>query len=308
MMHWLRSFLVVGLLCSAGEAYAQQGDFGRFRLGMTLAEARAASSEQQWTERSFGGDLTILTAERPIRIGQLDFQPLLAFRDGRLSDVQFQGGGSIERREQCDAPMMQTVTALESSIGAINIGLAPGEFGAIAQSRTTAGGSVVRFYETNEIRNAFAVQRGERYVQIASLAGEFPSMGLGCLLEITMRPQLGDFEPLPPPSAAELAAAQEVEPDWAVIGGPEVTELTIPPARFGLTARVRVRLDCLVIAEQRVNCAVESEEPQGMRFGEGALAQSRFYRIEPVINGQPTLGKRVRFTVRYELGGEPPER
>lgn len=307
MTRWILSFLVAGLLWSTDRARAQHVDFGRFRLGMTPAEARAASSEQRWTERSFGADLIILTAERPIRIGQLDFLPMLGFRDGRLSDVQFQGGGPIERREQCDAPMMQTVVALESSIGAINMGLAPGEFGAVAQTRTTAGGSVVRFYETDEIRNGFAVQRGQRYVQVASLAGEFPSMGLGCLLEITMRPQLGDFEPLPPPTAAELAAAQEVEPEWAIIGGPEVTELTIPPARFGQIGRVRVRLDCLVIAEQRLNCAIESEEPQGMQFGEGALAQSRFYRIEPMINGEPTEGKRVRFTVRYDLG-EAPER
>ncbi|MFN3463920.1 MAG: hypothetical protein ACK4X1_07540 [Terricaulis sp.] len=305
MTRWVLLFLVVGSLWSTGQAHAQQVDFGRFRLGMTPAEARAASSEQRWTERSFGADLIILTAERPIRIGQLNFQPMLGFRDGRLSDVQFQGGGPIERRDQCDAPMMQTVAALESSLGAINVGLAPGEFGVVAQTRTTAGGSVVRFYETDEIRNGFAVQRGQRYIQVASLAGEFPSMGLGCLLEITMRPQLGDFEPLLPPTAAELAAAQEVEPEWAIIGGPEVTELTIPPARFGQIGRVRVRLDCLVIAEQRLNCAIESEEPQGMQFGEGALAQSRFYRIEPMINGESTEGKRVRFTVRYDLGQGP---
>lgn len=273
---------------------------------MTPAEARAAASEQQWNERSFGADLTILTADHPVRIGQLAFQAQLAFRDGRLSNVQFQGGGPIERREECDAPLIQTVAALEGSLGAINTGVAPSEFGVVAQSRTTAGGSLVRLYDPNaQIRTGFAVQRGERYVQVASLAGEIPSMGLGCLLEITMRPRLADFEPLAPPSAAELAAAHEVEPDWAVIGGPDVTELTIPAAGIGRAMRVRVRLDCLVITEQRVNCAVESEDPQGMQFGEGALAQSRFYRIEPLIDGQSTLGKRVRFTVRYELGAAP---
>jgi hypothetical protein len=208
--------------------------------------------------------------------------------------------------QQCDDLLLDVVAAVEVSTGSLDTGLSPGEFGDVALTRTTAGGSEVRFYNENGGRRAgIAVRRGDRYTQVTSLGGELPSMGFACLLQIEMRPRLGDFEALPPPSAAELAAAQEIEPNWVVTDGPDVTELTLPASAVGYTGRVRVRLDCLVIPEQRVNCAIESEEPQGMHFGEAALAASRFRRIEPTVDGQPTLGKRVRFTIRYELGGSP---
>ena len=304
----MRSFiflLAVGLLCSPGAAYAQQDSFGRFHLGMTQAEARSASPEQQWIDHSFGGDLVVFTTERPVRIGRLGFTPMLAFRDGGLEAIQFQTRGSIQSVQECDDLLVETVVAVEASVGSLNVGLSPMEFRAVvAMSQTTAGGSEVRFYDAGRGRRAGgAVRRGDRYIEVSSLGGELGSTGLACVLQVGMRSALGDFEPLPPPSVTELAAAEEIDPDWAVTGGPDVTELTIPASAFGYGGRVRVRLDCLVISEYRVNCIVESEEPQGMRFGDGALAASRFYRIEPVIDGRSSLGKRVRFTIRYELEG-----
>lgn len=286
-------------------AHAQQSDLGRLQIGMTPAEARQASPEQQWIERSFGGDLVVLSAETPVRVGRLNFVPSLAFRDGRLEGISFEARGAIRRVQQCDDLLVETVEAVEATRGGLNVGLAPGEFGDAAQTRTTAGGSEVRFYDENGRRAGFAVRRGDSYIQAASLGGDLPSMGLACWLQIEMRAALGDFEALPPPSAAELAAAQEIEPEWVVTDGPGVTELTMPASAVGHTGRVRVRLDCLVISDQRINCAIESEEPQGMRFGDAALAASRFRRIAAVVDGQPTLGKRVRFTIRYDLGGSP---
>jgi hypothetical protein len=304
----MRSLIfLLALTLAPSAASAQQGDFGRFQIGMTPVEARAASPEQQWTEQSFGLDLVVMSTETPVRVGRLSYMPTLAFRDGRLESISFQARGSIRRVQQCDDFLVETITAVESTRGRLNVGLAPGEFGNVAETRTTAGGSEVRFYDENNGRRAgFAVRRGDSYTQVASLGGDLPSMGLACWLQIEMRSALGDFEPLPPPSAAELAAAQEIEPDWAVTDGPGVTELTMPASSVGYAGRVRVGLDCLVISDQRINCVIESEEPQGMHFGDAALAASRFRRIAPIIDGQPTLGKRVRFTIRYELGAPPP--
>jgi hypothetical protein len=305
----MRSFLftlAVGLLCSPSVAYAQQNTFGRFVLGMTPTEARSASPEQQWIERSFGGDLVVLTAEQPVRIGRLGFRSMLAFRNGALEAIQFQAGGPIQSVQECDDLLLQTAAVVEASLGRLNVGLSPSEFGAPAASRTTERGSEVRFYDVGAGRRAgVAVRRGDGYVEVSSLGGELGSMGLACILNIGVRSALGDFGPLPPPSPAELAAAEEIEPEWTVRDGPDVTEITMPASAFGYGGRVRVRLDCLVISENRVNCIVESEEPQGMQFGDAALAASRFYRIEPMIDGRPSLGKRVRLTIRYELEGLP---
>lgn len=303
----MRSLVFIfALMLVPSVASAQQYDFSRFQFGMTAAEARAASPDQRWTEQSFGVDLIVLRTETPVRVGRLGFTPLLAFRGGALEKIVLQAGGPIQRTEECDDLLVDTVSAVEATLGGLNSSLSPGEFGAVALARTTAGGSEVRFYNLNAgWRAGVAAQRSDRYVEVTSLSGELPSMGFGCMLEIQMRPRLADFEALPPPTAVELAAAQEIEPEWAVTDGPEVTELTMPAGALGYNGSVRVRLDCLVIADQRVNCAIESEEPEGMHFGDAAISASRFRRIAPVIDGQPTLGRRVRFTIRYELGSPP---
>jgi hypothetical protein len=119
-----------------------------------------------------------------------------------------------------------------------------------------------------------------------------------------MMQSLIDFDPPPPPTEAQLAAAPETATEWAIRAGPDARTRHVFEA-MGYVGRVRVRLDCLVIEEQRVNCAVQSEAG-GMHWRR-ALAESRFNRILPVIDGQPTLGRRVQFTVRYDLAGSAPE-
>lgn len=308
--HLALSLSALASLVSAASAQNLTAGFGRFELGMTVAEARAVAPEQDWSERSFGdgGGELFLTATRGIRIGQLAFTPVLDFRGNRLATIRFSGGGPISDRAQCDEALARTVAALEDEIGPLNSFRAPGEYGdAPIARRTTSGGSDVRFYNSSDtIRVGFATQRGERYVQVTSMAAPIAPLDLACVLTIEMQSRLNDFQPTAPPTSAELAAAEEIDPDWADTGGSRVTELTMPAQSINYTGRVRVRLDCLVIEEQRINCVVESEDPPGMNFGASAVAASRFYRIQPVINGAPTLGKRVRVTVRYELMGRAP--
>lgn len=297
------------LICLGGAASAQNltSGFGRFELGMSVAEARAAAPEQDWNERSFGdgGGERLLTATRGIQIGQITFTPVLDFRASGLATIRFSGGGPIASSAECDEALVRTVAALEREIGALSSFRAPGEYGDTpAATRTTSSGSEVRFYNSSDtIRVGFATQRGERYVQVTSMAAPVAPLDLACVLTIEMQSRLNDFQPLTPPTSVELAAAQEIDPDWAETGGSRVTELTMPAQSLNYTGQVRVRLDCLVVEGQRINCAVESEDPPGMNFGAGALAATRFYRIHPVIDGQSTFGKRVRVTIRYELVG-----
>ena len=302
-------FLLVALvlLCVPQVAFAQQADFGRFRVGMSVAEVRAAATDLHWREQAFGEDLVVLTADRPIPIGRIGFQPQLEFRDGGLAKIEFQAGGPIVSANECDRMLAETVVALESLVGPLNSFRAPGEFGAVVEARATPGGSEIRYYRPREALNAgIATQRGEMFIQVSSIAAPI-SRELVCQLGIEMMQSLIDFDPPPPPTEAQLAAAPETATEWAIRAGPDVTGLVMPLEAMGYVGRVRVRLDCLVIEEQRVNCAVQSEEPVGMHFGDAALAESRFNRILPVIDGQPTLGRRVQFTVRYDLAGSAPE-
>ena len=298
--------LTLALLCVPHVAAAQQADLGRFRIGMSVAQVRAASPELSWREQLFGVDLVVLSADESVRIGQLGFQPQLQFRDGRLVNIQFEACGPIANRDQCDRVLVATVTALEPIIGALNSSRSPGEFGPIANTQTTPGGSEIRFYSPSEsVHAGNATQRGAFFIQVSAVAAPVPRE-LSCRVGVEMMPSLADFDPPPPPTAAELAAAEETEPDWAVEAGPDVTSLTMPLDGLLYEGRVRVRLSCLVISEQRINCAVQGEEPLAMHFGDAALAASRFYRIQPVIDGHATLGRRVEFTVRYDLSLHAP--
>lgn len=299
--------LALILLCVPHDAFAQQSDFGRFRIGMSVAEARAVAAEQHWSEQAFGDDLVVLTADQPIRIGQIGFQPLLEFRDGGLAKIQFQAGGPITNASDCDRMLADTVVALEPLIGPMNSFRSPGEFGAVADTRVTPSGSEIRYYRPRETLSAGnATQRGDLFIQVSSVAVPIPRE-LICQLGIEMMQSLIDFDPPAPPTEAQLAAAPETATEWAIRPEPDITSLTMPIEAMGYVGRVRVRLDCLVIEEQRVNCMVQSEEPLGMHFGDAALAASRFYRILPVIDGHPTLGRRVQFTVRYDLAGAAPQ-
>nr|MEA2799222.1 hypothetical protein [Phenylobacterium sp.] len=47
---------------------------------------------------------------------------------------------------------------------------------------------------------------------------------------------------------------------------------------------------------------VDQEEPAGQGFGEGALALASKFRVGPwSLDGEPTVGAKLRVPIRYEL-------
>lgn len=72
------------------------------------------------------------------------------------------------------------------------------------------------------------------------------------------------------------------------------------------TARVIIRCD--VAGEGRLaGCAMESEEPAGLGFGDSALALSKAFRVQPWSDeGLPTVGGQIRIPIRFQLPDQPP--
>jgi protein TonB len=63
----------------------------------------------------------------------------------------------------------------------------------------------------------------------------------------------------------------------------------------------RVQLDCVVRGDLALSCAVSSESPAGMGFGQAALAASRGYRAQASLsNGEIAAGSRTRIIMVFQ--------
>jgi len=63
-----------------------------------------------------------------------------------------------------------------------------------------------------------------------------------------------------------------------------------------------VFLLCVVIADGRIGCAVQSETPPGYGFGEAAMQLSRSLRLSTTTtSGRPSNGMTVRVPISFRL-------
>jgi protein TonB len=77
-----------------------------------------------------------------------------------------------------------------------------------------------------------------------------------------------------------------------------------PPRALERNQEGRVVLNCIVGADGRIGCSVESETPSGWNFGEAAIRISRSFRMSPRMeNGAATEGGRVRVPITFQLSG-----
>jgi hypothetical protein len=91
-------------------------------------------------------------------------------------------------------------------------------------------------------------------------------------------------------------------PAWAVLPTASDFQASFPKAANGIN-EVRVVLACTVAdGGALAGCAVDQEEPAGQGFGAGALVLAPKFRVGPwSLDGQPTVGAKVRVPIRYEL-------
>lgn len=101
-------------------------------------------------------------------------------------------------------------------------------------------------------------------------------------------------EQAPAPAPAIIAPMQwEVRPttaDYARLYPSEALDADIS---------AQVRLDCIVQADQSLQCSVASENPPGRGFAQASLEIASIYRAAPDINGTPTEMGRVSIPIRW---------
>lgn len=96
------------------------------------------------------------------------------------------------------------------------------------------------------------------------------------------------------------------KPVWAAMPGVEDFQATFPKTANGVNG-VRVVLACTVAPAGGLgSCAVDSEDPPGQGYGQGALALAAKFRVGPWSqDGQPTIGARLKLPIRYALTQAP---
>jgi TonB family protein len=95
-------------------------------------------------------------------------------------------------------------------------------------------------------------------------------------------------------------------PAWAALPAAEDFQASFPKSANGVND-VRVTLVCTVVGGGALEaCAVDREEPVGQGYGQGALALAPKIRVGLwSIDGQPTIGAKVRVPLHYQLTQAP---
>jgi TonB family protein len=104
------------------------------------------------------------------------------------------------------------------------------------------------------------------------------------------------------PEVLKAEGVAITKPAWAAMPSIEDFQATFPKTANGVNS-VRVVLACTVLNSGALGaCSVDSEDPPGQGYGQGALALAAKFRVGPWSqDGQPTLGARLKLPIRYEL-------
>ena len=104
------------------------------------------------------------------------------------------------------------------------------------------------------------------------------------------------------PAVLRSAAPTVTQPAWTALPSAQDFQASFPQTANGVNT-VRVALVCDVAAGGTLSgCAVDREEPAGQGYGQGALALAPKFKVGPwSLQGEPTVGARVRVPIRFEL-------
>jgi len=96
-------------------------------------------------------------------------------------------------------------------------------------------------------------------------------------------------------------------PAYLSMPSPEEVSARYPKAALGADVSGHVTLDCEVTADGMLaSCAVTSETPTGLGFGDAARALVTMYRMEPMMrDGQPVPNVHINVPVTFETDPPP---
>jgi len=304
------------LLLTDTLAFAQVSDplaaIGPYHFGMSEAEVIRADPNAQLSREGIGGDIVFVSGPGRIEIGGISFSPGFDILGGGLKRVELRARGVVLDADQCANIWRSVISAMEVRAGAFVGAAAEDEYGVLKSNEATARGSQLRFYSfpDSDVIAGYANARNQQFVEAW---GVF-STDLGsatprklCNLQLSF-----DATPYPthatltPPTSAQLEAAPLIEaPVWTSQPLSMDYARTYPEVAMERRIFGTIELDCLVIEEGALNCAVTHEDPNNLFLGQASLNISRYFRIAPSINGVPTLGRRVHLVNPMGAPGGP---
>jgi len=104
------------------------------------------------------------------------------------------------------------------------------------------------------------------------------------------------------PDVLKAEGVAITKPAWSAMPALEDFQATFPKTANGVNS-VRVVLACTVTNSGALGgCSVDSEDPPGQGYGQGALSLATKFRVGPWSqDGQPTAGARLKLPIRYAL-------
>lgn len=262
-----------------------------FRIGMTEAEARSSAPDLFWPNsegrRRFG------VVRRDHRLGEVQSPLRLIFVDHTLEYV---GGGAlveVSDSAECMEKFRSMVVALEAGAGPLDDAPEHHDSDAALPPIETAGGSIIRRFESESGTGASAEAHGPAFIEVRAWAYEH-AQAWQCSLSLDMSAQA------PPDSDLRQSSIQ----NYSWLERPDARDFAryYPTAALEAGRPGHVVLTCTVLADGAVNCTVGYEGPQGWGFGEAALRISRHFRMAPETkDGTSTAGAIVRVPIRFRV-------
>jgi outer membrane biosynthesis protein TonB len=107
---------------------------------------------------------------------------------------------------------------------------------------------------------------------------------------------------LPTPAATTPARTPTPTLSWSQRPSARRISDLYPSRALSANVSGRVQLDCAVMANLSVSCAVASETPTGMGFGRAALSAASSYRAQPFrSDGSSAIGARTRLVINFQI-------
>ncbi len=161
--------------------------------------------------------------------------------------------------------------------------------------------------------------RGPGYVLASAEQPDGGNMRRAALFAVFISAAAGAVRSAPAPEAAPTLPAQPAQagaprrtlpvegvitnPDW--LAKPTGNDIARYYPRLATVVGVegRATVHCLVTAAGALaDCAVTSEAPKGMRFGEATLKLANVFRMRPMtVDGAPVSGGQINVPVRFQL-------
>lgn len=310
MRYWLFLVALCAGFASANGAHAQQQRaLGPLHIGMTYEEVLEVDANGGRAQRPRRPAPLLFVSLQPFQLGGVNFFGGVEMQDGIVHTISMQSHFTAQNAEQCGELASAVTELIELSSGPLEGGTL---FGGPTATATPVSRSIL-YHQALGVDDrhrwaAYSTRDGFTAVTAtynepvrARYSGTTQEAPPPCLVRIALRPPYAVAGAVPAPDAAALAAAQPLErARWSALPDGEAALASYPPLAETFGVEGSARLECLVIEEYRVQCtATEDEASAGWGFGAAALSLSQDLRIQPEIDGVPTLGRRVGFNMPF---------